>query len=160
MIANVAGVWHNSERAYQGPRLNETPTAEIIEVLDVGIRAPMILTARLLGGMIERRSGHVLNISGTFSSGGATWLHYYVSKKAIEEFTKGLAQELRDYEIQVNCISPADVATEPYKNFYPEYAASALQPAEIAEVALELLSPACRHISGQIIEVRNRSDHE
>ena len=159
VIANVASAWHDAGRAFQGRLLFETPTAEILQVLDVGIRAPMVLTARLLPRMIERRSGHVTNISGTFSSGGASWLHYYVSKKALEEFTRGLAQELRPFEIQVNCISPADVATEPYNKFFPEYASSALQPGEIAEVALELLSPSCRHITGQVIEVRNRTDH-
>lgn len=158
VIANVASVWHDAGRAFQRP-LFETPTAEILQVMDVGIRAPMVLTTRLLPRMIERRSGHVINISGTFANGGANWLHYYVSKKALEEFTRGLAQELRPFEIQVNCISPAEVATEPYKNFFPEFASSALQPSEIAEVALELLSPSCRHITGQVIEVRNRTDH-
>lgn len=160
LIANVAGVWHDEDKAYQGPLLPETPTEEILEVLDVGIRAPIVLTSRLLPSMVEQKAGHVINISGTFSDGAKGWLHYYVSKKALEEFTVGLAQEMRDFEIQVNCISPADVATEPYKRFYPEYAAQALQPEEIAEVALMLLAESSRHISGQIIEIRNRSDHE
>ena len=160
LIANVAGVWHDADRAYQGPLLHETPTSEILNVLDVGIRAPMILTARLLPKMLNQANGHVINISGTFSGGGASWLHYYVSKKALEQLTIGLAQELRKFEIQVNCVSPADVATEPYKTFYPHDAESALQPQDIAEVVLELLSPACRNITGQIVEVRNRRDHE
>jgi NAD(P)-dependent dehydrogenase (short-subunit alcohol dehydrogenase family) len=83
-----------------------------------------------------------------------------VSKKALEDFTVGLAQELRDFEIQVNCISPADVATEAYVRFYPEYAAAAVQPEEVAEVVVALVSDQFRHVTGQIIEVRNRADHE
>lgn len=159
VIANVAGVWHDDEKAFQGPLLHETPQEQVLNVLDVGIRAPMVLTALLLPGMVERKNGHVINISGTFSDGAKGWLHYYVSKKALENFTVGLAQEYRDYEIQVNCVSPSDVATEPYKRFYPEYAESALAPEEVAEVVMTLLAPACRNITGQIIEVRNRKDH-
>ena len=119
----------------------------------------MVLTSLLLPSMVRRNAGHVLNISGVFSGGADGWLHYYVSKKALEAFTIGLAQEVWDVEVQVNCISPADVATEPYERFYPESADRALKPEEVAEVALMLLGDASRHITGQIIEVRNRADH-
>jgi len=160
VIANVAGVWHNSEKAYQGPLLFATPASEIAEVLDAGLRGNVILTSLLLPAMVPYKAGHVINISGTFSSGAKGWLHYYISKKGMESFTVGLAQELRDSEIQVNCVSPADVATEAYLRFYPEYAASAVKPEEVAEVVRTLLEPAMRHVSGAIMEVRNRKDHE
>jgi NAD(P)-dependent dehydrogenase (short-subunit alcohol dehydrogenase family) len=159
LIANVAGVWHDGHRVYQGLPLHRTPFVEVDEVLDVGIRAPMMLTAALLPSMARRHAGHVLNISGSFRDGASGWLHYYVSKKAIEAFTIGLAQEVRDVEVQVNCISPADVATEPFRRLYPESVDGALQPEEVAEVALTLIGDAGRHITGQIIEVRNRTDH-
>lgn len=61
--------------------------------------------------------------------------------------------------MQVNCISPADVATEPYRRLFPEHVDRALRPEEVAEVALTLVGDAGRHITGQIIEVRNRADH-
>ena len=64
----------------------------------------------------------IINISGTFESGAKGWLPYYVSKKAIENLTVGLSQELRDKQIQVNCISPSDTLTESYQKFFPEYA--------------------------------------
>jgi NAD(P)-dependent dehydrogenase (short-subunit alcohol dehydrogenase family) len=159
VIANVAGVWHDDTKAYQGPLLHETPVEETLEVLRVGIEAPMVLTAKLLPPMVEAREGHVVNVSGTFSDGGKGWLHYYVSKKALENFTIGLAQELRPFDMQVNCVSPADVATEAYARFYPDDAESALHPADVAEVVVNLLGDACRHVTGQIVEVRNRSAH-
>lgn len=158
-VVNAAGVWHDDDKAYQGPLLHETPVDEVLEVLRVGIEAPMILTAKLLPSMVRARAGHIINISGTFSDGAKGWLHYYVSKKALEEFTIGLAQELRDFEIQVNCVSPADVATEAYIRFYPEYAAGAVRPEEVAEVVMAMLANSFRHVTGEIIEVRNRADH-
>jgi len=159
LIANVAGVWHDDDRVYHGPLLYQTSVREVSEVLDVGIRAPMVLTGALLPSMARRRAGHVLNISGSFDDGAKGWLHYYVSKKALEAFTVGLAQEVRDVEVQVNCISPADVATEPYKRLYPGQAARALRPEEVAEVAVVLVGDAGRRLTGQIIEGRNRADH-
>lgn len=156
VIANVAGVWHNGDRVYHGPRLHKTPVEETLEVLDVGLRAPMVLTALLLPFMVGAGDGHVINISGTFSSGGKGWLHYFVSKKALEEFTKGLADELRDQGVQVNCVCPADVATDALVKFFPEDAASALTARDIAEVVGMLLTPVARNITGQVIEVRSR----
>lgn len=159
VIANVAGVWHDENRADSGPLLHETSVEETREVLRVGVEAPMVLTATLLPPLVAAREGHVINISGTFSDGATGWLHYYVSKKAIEDFTVGLAQEVRDFELQVNCVCPADVATEAYQRFFPEYAATAVRPDEVAEVVLSLLSDDFRHVTGQIIEVRNRFAH-
>jgi NAD(P)-dependent dehydrogenase (short-subunit alcohol dehydrogenase family) len=160
LIANVAGVWHDEESAFQGPLLHETPTQQILDVLDVGIRAPMILTGKLLPPMVERKQGYVLNVSGTFYDGAKGWLDYYVSKKALEDFTVGLAEELRDSEIQVNCICPAEVATDPYVRLYPACAASALNPDEVVELATTMIGESFRHVTGQIIELRNRKDHK
>jgi len=159
IIVNAAGVWHDDVGALSGLRLDQIPVSQINEVLDVNIRAPMILTARLLPSMIQKGSGKILNISGTFSEGGAKWLHYFTSKKAIESFTKGLSDELREFNIQVNCISPSDVKSEAYQKFYkPEDVELALEPKEIADLALFLVSPSSDNISGQIIVIKNRND--
>ncbi|MGH2485815.1 MAG: SDR family NAD(P)-dependent oxidoreductase, partial [Ktedonobacterales bacterium] len=124
--------------------------------MDVGIMAPLLLARGFLPQMVSAQRGHVINLSGTFGSGARGWIHYFVSKKALEHLTIGLADEVRAAKIQVNCISPADVATDAVIRFFPEDAASALQPDDVVEIARWLLSPAARHISGQIIEVRNR----
>ncbi len=85
------------------------------------------------------------------------WLHYYVSKKALEAFTVGLADELREYQVQVNCISPSDVATEPLKRFFPEDADTALDPSEVADLAVYLISSSTAdHITGQIIVIKSK----
>ncbi len=160
IIVNVAGVWHDGKAVYYGRGLADTPVEQIDEVLEVGIRAPMQLTRLLLPRMIGRKRGKILNISGTFSSGGAGWLHYYVSKKALESFTVGLADELRKHEIQVNCISPSDVATDALRKFFSEDAETALAPTDVAEFARFLLDEgAADHITGQIIVIKNKSAH-
>lgn len=158
VVVNVAGVWHDANTVFYGPILADTPAEQIIEVLDVGIKAPMLLTRLFLPGMIQKKSGKIINISGTFSSGGAGWLHYFVSKKAIEYFTIGLADELREHQIQVNCISPSDVATDALKRFFPDDARTALDPAEVAKLAAVLVTEEVSdHVTGQIIVIKQKS---
>ena len=160
ILANVAGVWHDENTVYQGPHLEDIPAEQINEVLNVGTRAPMLLTRLVLPGMIAKKSGKILNISGTFESGASGWLHYYVSKKALEDFTIGLAEEVREHEVQVNCISPSDTLTEAYRKFFPDYAENeVINPAEIAKLATFLLSADTDNITGAIVVVRNKAAH-
>ena len=64
-----------------------------------------------------------------------------------------LALELREHNIQVNCIAPVFVATDAVKRFYASEVQShaALEPVDVAELAMFLLSSGADHISGQVI---------
>jgi len=162
ILVNAAGVWHDEQTKYHGPRLWDTPIERIHEVLEVGVRAPFLLTRLLLPAMIPRRMGKILQISAALGSpsAGVGWLHYYVANKAIEAFTAALAVELREHNVQVNCIAPFLVATEALQRFwYPSTFQKALQPLEVAQVAMFLLSSGADHITGQVIQVRSKHDH-
>jgi NAD(P)-dependent dehydrogenase (short-subunit alcohol dehydrogenase family) len=159
VLVHAAGVWHDESKVFAGVPLVDTPEDQIRNVLEVGIVAPMVLTRSLLPLMIPHKRGKILSISGTFSAGGAGWLHYYVSKLALEHFTVGLAQELRQHEIQVNCISPSDTDTEALRRFFPDDAATAIKPEEIGKLAVFLCSNNADHITGQSIVVKNKHSH-
>jgi len=158
IIANVAGVWHGENTVYYGPKLWETPVEQIDEVLDVIIRAPILLTRALLPSMIQKNQGKILQISGTFENGATGWLHYYVGKKALEHFTVGLSEELRPHKIQVNTISPSDTFTEAYRRFFPDAREEeCLSPVDIANLAIFLLSEDADHITGACIVIRSKN---
>jgi len=160
IIVNCAGVWHNDDTVYAGKLLQETPVEQIHEVFQVTLLAPFLLTKALLPRMIRTGSGKILQISGTFESGASGWLHYYVAKKALEHFSEGLAQELRQYEIQVNTISPSDTLTDAYQRFFPNTPREqCVTPQEIASLACFLLSEKADHITGACIAVRAKSAH-
>jgi len=157
IVVNAAGVWHSDKIVYAGVPLVDTPIEQINEVLDVGITAPFLLTKLLLPSMIERKQGKILQISGTFESGASGWLHYYVSKKAIEDFTIGLAEELRPHLIQVNAISPSDTYTQAYRKFFPKTDEKECnKPEEIANLAIFLLSEDADNITGAIVTIRSK----
>jgi 3-oxoacyl-[acyl-carrier protein] reductase len=159
ILYNVAGVWHNDTKVFYGQRLDEISLQQINEVMNVNLIAPMLMARALVKLMASHKSGKIINISGTFSNGGAKWLHYYVSKRAVEDFTIGLADELREFEIQVNCISPSDVASQAYVRFFPDDAQNALDPNEIAKVAIWLAKEESDNISGQVIVIKSKLDY-
>jgi NAD(P)-dependent dehydrogenase (short-subunit alcohol dehydrogenase family) len=157
IIVNVAGVWHSESKAYAEIDFIDYTTAEILETYSVGITAPTILCHELIPFMKE--GGKIINISGTFENGAKVWLPYYVSKKAIEDLTVGLAEELLDRHIQVNCVSPSDVASDPYKKFFPEYATpeNALLPADVANSVLRFISGDLNSMTGQILTIKKET---
>lgn len=139
VLANIAGVWHGEHEVYAGKPYAEFSQDVIIETFSVGVIAPALLGHALIPLMKEHSK--ILNLSGTFENGAAGWLPYYVSKRSIEDFSVGLAQELLDKNIQVNCISPSDTATQAYAKFFPQYMGEAVDPNEIASLFLKLSSP-------------------
>lgn len=156
ILVNVAGIWHSKDKAYSGIDFAHYSTDEILDTYAVGLTAPTILSHEFVPLM--RRGGKIINISGTFDNGAKGWLPYFVSKKAIEDLTVGLFQELIDRQIQVNRISPSDAATEEYKKYFPEFATpeNALQPEDVANLALFLASSESDHITGQVIEIKQK----
>lgn len=155
LLANIAGVWHGQGEAYYGPRIWELPNSQIVEVMNVGIIAPILLARAvipLMSDLVEPTQ--IVNLSGTFNSGGAGWVHYFTSKRALEQLTFALADELKGHNVRVNCVSPADTASEEYIRFFPEDAADALAPDEVANFIVRLGQQEMRRINGQIIELR------
>lgn len=154
MLINVAGVYHDKTKAHYNIPFVKYTTGEIKNTYDVG-NATTFLTHALLPLM--EKDSHVISISGTFESGNSGWLPYFVSKRSIEDFTVGLAQELQDKGIFVNCISPSDTATETYKKFFPEYAADAMDPKRIGEFIVELVKNH-QPPTGKVFVLKNGKD--
>jgi NAD(P)-dependent dehydrogenase (short-subunit alcohol dehydrogenase family) len=160
MLINLAGVWHDDSQAFQGPELSDTPPQQIVDVLEVGVVGAMLLTAGVLRGMKGRRSGNILFFSCGFAGPHEAqgWVHYYTANHAVNAMVEGIAAECRSHGIRVNAIAPWFVATDWVTRFYPDRVAEALEVRDVVEFAIGLLSPASRHISGQVIEVRSEKD--
>lgn len=147
---HAAGIWHDDNESLADKQLASFTPEQIISSMNVGVTSAMVLCTVLLPSMKE---GTVIGISGTFSDGGAGWLPYYTSKRALEDFLVGLSQDYKD--VQVFGISPADTATPAYQKFYPQYAAEAQAPDAVAELVANLLSGQTDFKSGDVIEVRD-----
>ena len=94
-----------------GPFVN-TDMKEWIRNFEINFFGTAMLCKAVLPVMMEKRKGKIINLSG----GGSTlprpfFCAYGVSKTAVVRFTETLADEVRDFNIQVNAIAPGAVNT-------------------------------------------------
>jgi len=133
------------------------------DVLDTNLKGVFNITKPVIGLMIRQRRGAILNItsiSGIIGMPGQ--INYSSSKAGVIGFTKALAKELARAQVTVNALAPGFVETDMTSALNEEYRAKALEqvplgrfatPAEMAEVALFLLSQKASYITGQVIQV-------
>jgi 3-oxoacyl-[acyl-carrier protein] reductase len=136
-IINIAGVWHGENEVYVGCDFANFDQKTILETYMVGFVAPTLLIHGLLPIMPAR--SQVINLSGTFENGAKGWLPYFASKRALEDLTIGLTEELKDKGILVNGISPSDTATEEYIKYFPEDAKNASSPNDVAKLIVKTM---------------------
>lgn len=149
VLVNLAGIWHGENEVYAGKDLEKFNQKVILDTFMVGIIAPILLVHGLIPLMPNKSK--IINISGTFESGAKGWLPYYVSKRAIEDLTIGLAQELERKGIQVNAISPSDCATTAYKKYFPQYINEAIAPEKVAQFIVDLCQ---KDITGKVFVLK------
>ena len=83
------------------------------EMLQVNVSAVIQLTRLLLPGMLERRSGHIINIGSIAGSMPNQGVAIYAASKAfLDAFTTSLHRELRGSGVQVSVVRPGPVKTE------------------------------------------------
>lgn len=107
-LVNLAGI------SSPTPFMQET-VAGWDRVFAVNARGSFIVTQRVMGGMIERRLGRVVNLSSISAQrGGGTYskVAYSASKGAIIGFTRALAREVGEFGVTVNAVSPGPVDTD------------------------------------------------
>lgn len=152
-LIHVAGIWHDAEKVLANHDLEDFTPHQIADTMNVGVTSFMILAALLLPKLTK--TGLVVGISGTFENVGASgWLPYYTSKRALEDFLVGLAQDYPNGPY-VYGVSPSDTATPVYKKFYPEYAAVGQPPEVVAELVIRLAGGELAYKTGDIIKIRN-----
>jgi 3-oxoacyl-[acyl-carrier protein] reductase len=138
ILVNIAGIWHGYDEVFAGKDFETFNQKVVLDTFSVGLIAPTLLVHGLVS--IMPQGSNIINLSGTFENGAKGWLPYYVSKRSIEDLTQGLSEELKDKQINVNCISPSDTATEQYIKYFPEDAVDANFPETIAKEIVNLIN--------------------
>jgi 2-hydroxycyclohexanecarboxyl-CoA dehydrogenase len=134
--------------------------------LDLNLRTTLRFTRAVLPGMIKSRSGKIINTgSGAAREGAAGLVLYSAVKGGVIAFTKSLAKEVAQYNINVNCICPGPIATpsllksiESHPESLKAYqAAIPLRrlglPEEVASSVLFLASEESSFITGQALSI-------
>jgi short-subunit dehydrogenase len=112
----------------------ETDLQAELEMLQVNVIALTALTKLFVKGMVERRSGRILNLASTASfEPGPLMAVYYASKAYVLSFSEALANELRGTDVTVTALAPGPTRTGFQKRGVMED--SRLVQGEIADAA-------------------------
>lgn len=137
-------------------------SAEAIdELFAINVRGP-ILTAQAAMQHLPA-GGRII----TIGSGGAdrivgdTGTIYFMTKSALQTFTRGLARELGPRDITVNLVQPGSTNTDmnPSDGPFADFQKSLIPlgrygtPQDVAAAVAFLATPAARHITGAILNV-------
>lgn len=153
VLANVVGGYAG------GPAIHETKEKDFDFMMNLNLRTAFLISKAVLPSMIERNKGKIIHIaSRTGLKGEATVGPYSISKAGVIRLTETIAEEVKDYGNNCNCIMPSVIDTEPNRKAMPDADFSKwLKPEEIAHVILFLCSDDAKIINGAAIQVYGQS---
>lgn len=94
-------------------RFDRSPSEREVEQVRVLIEAPVALCSAFVPGMVERRSGAVLNVASTAGMQPLPYMAGYAAAKAhVLSFSEALHQELGGKGVTVTALCPGPVETE------------------------------------------------
>lgn len=105
VLVNNAGIFTQS-------LLEDMAVADWDRVLAVNLRGTFLCSRALVGHMLARGSGRIINIASQLGLvGGVEVAHYSASKAGVIGLTKALAREVAGRGVLVNAIAPGPVRT-------------------------------------------------
>jgi len=144
----------------------DMPVADFREVLEVDLVAPLILSKRVVPGMIRKRMGKIINMCSMMSVYGRNTVSAYASAKGgLKLLTANMTCEWAKYNIQINGIGPGYIATSqtapirenghPFNDLVMTRTPAGRwgEPEDIANAALFLASKASDFVNGHILFV-------
>ena len=137
------------------------------DVIEVNLTGTGNTIRATLPHMTERQQGQIVAITSTLGrQGNAGNAHYVASKWGIVGLVKSAALEAGEHNITVNAVAPTGVRTirfpesgeqrEAAEQFLSEYNALPvllLEPEDIADSVVFLVSPQAKYITGAVIDV-------
>ncbi len=91
----------------------EMPIKDFKQVLEINLISPLIVSKRVVPGMIRNKGGKIINICSMMSEYGRNSVSAYASAKGgLKLLTKNMCCEWAKHNIQVNGIGPGYMKTE------------------------------------------------
>jgi len=149
VLVNNAGIFH------WRPFL-KLPAEDWDRVIATNLSAAAAMCRAVLPGMVERRSGRIVNVASIHGMrGDANVVAQSAAKFGLIGMTQALAREFRAHNIAINAVSPGTVENKKDEgdSLHAEPLAEKLWPRDVAKAVLFLASDDAAAITGTTLEV-------
>ena len=153
VLCNLAGGFR------MGPAVHETLESSWDALLDINVRT-LLTTARVVvPHMLACGGGKIVNVGAFAAQKGAAGMGAYcAAKSSVIRLTESMSAELREQNINVNCVLPTIIDTPENRAAMPDAdPARWVAPKDLASVIVYLASPAARAIHGAAVPVTGLS---
>ncbi|MBZ2409224.1 SDR family oxidoreductase [Streptomyces sp. L06] len=161
-LGAVTGLVNNAGMSGPVGRLADADPAGLSRALDVNLLGYLLCARRAVRDLAASGGGALVNISSAAATLGSPgeYVHYAAAKAAVDTLTVGLAKEVAEDGIRVNCVAPGVIWTEFHAD--PERPAKQApgiplgrsgQPEEIASAVSWLLSADASYTTGAVLRV-------
>jgi 3-oxoacyl-[acyl-carrier protein] reductase len=144
--------------------MEEIELDEWDSLMRVNLRGLFLCCKAVLPQMKAQKEGKIINVSSaTVFMGKPYYIHYVTSKAGVIGFTRALAREVGDWNIQVNCLTPGYTETEvPRETTSPEQKKAIIghqcikrigTPEDLFGIMVFLASKESDFMSGQTVNV-------
>jgi NAD(P)-dependent dehydrogenase (short-subunit alcohol dehydrogenase family) len=153
VLCNIAGGFR------MGTAVHETSDKDWNFLLDLNARTVLHTARAVVPHMISAGGGKIVNIGAYAAQKGAAQMGAYIaSKSAVIRLTETMAAELREKNINVNCVLPTVIDTPENRAAMPKVDPGRwVAPADLASVIVFLASDAARAIHGAAVPVTGLS---
>ncbi|CAG0947680.1 3-oxoacyl-[acyl-carrier protein] reductase [Anaerolineae bacterium] len=133
------------------PYLVDYPVEDFEQVLRTNVTGSFLLTRALVGQMLTRGAGSIINVSSDAGVVGyPTWGAYGVSKAALDHLTRTWAAELHGTGVRINSVDPGSMDTVMHRLAEPtEDPAQWARPEDVTPVFVYLASDESASINSQ-----------
>ena len=153
VLCNIAGGFR------MGAPVHETRDDDWNYLFDVNLRTMLHVVRAVIPTMLERGGGKVVNVSAAAALKGTARIGAYAASKAgVMRLTEVMAAELRDRNVNVNCVLPTIIDTPDNRAAMPDADPKRwVAPGDLANVIVFLASDEARAIHGAALPVTGLS---
>ena len=142
-----------------GAPVHETPDADWDFLFEINVRSLLNMVRAVVPHMLSAGGGRIINVGAHAALKGAARMGAYCAAKSeVIRITEAMAAELREKNINVNCVLPTIIDTPENRAAMPDAdPARWVSPADLAKVFLFLASDEARAMHGAAISVSGLS---
>lgn len=134
ILINAAGIFPHKS-------LGDSTIEDFDECFNVNVKAPFIFCREFSKDMVKNKWGRIVNISSSSAYEGFKGTSIYcASKHAVLGLSRSIYSELKEHKVRAFCVSPGSVKTEMGKQVENQDFNTFIEPKEVAEYVVFLIS--------------------